>query len=124
MDKARFDELVGMKKSPKLYFIVTNLSFNDGCGWPNFPIVDGLMGKPFDFGSILRVVESSGYYSDLSDYEDGHSEVWVPVDEYDTKVPLDWVFEDEDEAKRARANIIYQFYSKGMLHCRVNEQII
>jgi hypothetical protein len=126
MDQSRFDELSGMKKPPKLYFVITDLSGIKEFGWQKFPIVDGLMGKQFDFGSILRVVESSDYCSGFSGCKHGYVETGVSMDddEYYVEVPLYWVFENDDEAKRARANALCQFYSDGMRHCRVNEQII
>lgn len=120
MDKSRFEELSNMDESPTFYFVATNLSELDEDGEPRFSVVDGLLGEGFDFGSILQVVESSVYYAD----EDEEGEVWADMEDYGTMVPLKWVFEDKDEAERVRANALHQFYSNGMRHCHVNEQIV
>ena len=122
MERSRFEELLKAKKPPVLYFMVANIVISGSDGELTVPLVDALMGKTFDFGSILKMAASAEY----GVCPDDHNAAWVSLGEYytkaHTKAPLEWIFENADDAKRACSKAICKFYTDGLHHCHINEK--
>jgi len=107
MDRKKIGELYDA--GVELHFVVVNISEYDDEYAVRFPIEDGLLGRVFDFGSLLEVVSSCEYWL----FDDCES-CFVDTGDYEVRTPLRFVFEDRESAENLRRASLIEFYKGGL----------